>query len=71
MIDKYYKINSIGLFGERIFLLDTHQDLNESQIIQIVGKFNDVMMLTTLFSDVAKPYAVFSDLQFLNGKLLQ
>ena len=69
-IGKYYRINTAGISGERFFLLNTSSTLNEGQLIGVVGKFNEVMMLSTLFSDVAKPYAVLSDLQYLNGKLL-
>ena len=69
-IGKYYRINTAGISGERFFLLNTSSTLNEGQQIGVVGKFNEVMMLGTLFSDVAKPYAVLSDLQYLNGKLL-
>ena len=70
-IGKYYKINMVGVSGERFFLLNTSSTLNEGQLIGVVGKFNEVMMLSTLFSDIAKPYAVLSDLQYLNGKLLK
>ena len=53
------------------FLLNTSSTLNVGQLIGVVGKFNEVMMLSTLFSDIAKPYAVLSDLQYLYGKLLK
>ena len=45
-----------------IFLLNTPEKLKQEEVVSIVGKFNKVIMLSTLFSAVKKPYAVFSDL---------
>ena len=71
MIGDYYKMESTGVLGERIFLLNTSEKLKQEEVVMIVGKFNKVIMLSTFFSDVKKPYAVFSELCFYNGKLLE
>lgn len=71
MIGDYYKMESTGILGKRIFLLNTPEKLKQEEVVSIVGKFNKVIMLSTLFSAVKKPYAVFSDLCFYNGKLLE
>ena len=70
MIGGYYRINMENIVvGKRNFLLNTSDTLSEGQYVQIVGTFNEVEMLSTLFSDIEKPYAVFSDIKYLNGRL--
>jgi uncharacterized protein YjbI with pentapeptide repeats len=70
MIGKYYRIKMENIVvGKRDFLLNTSETLSEGQHVQIVGTFNEVEMLSTLFSDIEKPYAVFSDIKYLNGRL--
>lgn len=70
MIGGYYRINMENIIvGKRDFLLNTSDTLSEGQYVQIVGTFNEVEMLSTLFSDIEKPYAVFSDIKYLNGRL--
>ena len=70
MIGKYYRIEMENIVvGKRDFLLNTSDTLSEGQYVEIVGTFNEVEMLSTLFSDIEKPYAVFSDIKYLNGRL--
>ena len=70
MIGGYYRINMENIIiGKRDFLLNTSDTLSEGQYVEIVGTFNEVEMLSTLFSDIEKPYAVFSDIKYLNGRL--
>jgi len=64
------------ILGKRKFLLNTPEVFNEGALIQAVGKFSEVAMLRTLFSEVKKPFAVFSDIKYLikdiggKGKIL-